>query len=303
MITQTTLLSINNSQDIVASTKHATRMYLESCSIVNRDTSAENLWTIDQSILKEQLNTEIKGYFDFDFNDINLLKPSVLAARATAGLDRKPVFAKVLNDRYLERSITTTREGFYESRGIDLSEKVKKSIENISRILDENIDIETVRTRTNRIAQCIHNATNGLNFTNIDLDTIESLLIGLFGGNHSQAFFLFVDQISHIENLSAVIFSSVTLKICAKLSPLLAAKFLMRYNTDDKILGFIKEISNKIVFKQHSFIGRTKIFLTQHRREITYGFIGVAMGLHIMFYLCVIFQIITLDVFLDLYNK
>ena len=54
-----------------------------------------------------------------------------------------------------------------------MPEKVSKSIQNISKLFDENADLETIRTRL-----------NVLNLTSVDLDIIESLLIQLFGGNH-----------------------------------------------------------------------------------------------------------------------
>ena len=159
-----------------------------------------------------------------------------------------------------------------------MPEKVSNSIQNISRLLDVNTNLEKIRTRLNRVPHILNEARlNTLNLTNLDLDNIENLLIQLFGGNHSQAFFLFVEQINNMDNLSSVVFSSVTLKICAKLSPLLAAKFFMHYNTDNRMLDFFKGISNKITF-QSSFIGKSKLFLKAHTRKITYGFMGVTLG-------------------------
>lgn len=280
-----TLLTINNSQDICEATKHATKLYLESSEFANKNSLKEDLWSIRQSFLQEQLNIEIKRFFNINFDDVTSLKSTMLAAKTTPGMDIKPVFAKAIHNRYFEKNTNNfNEEGIFVTQGINIPEKASKSIQNISKLLDENADLETIRTRLNRVAHIIREARSNLNLTSVDLDIIEILLIQLFGGNHSQAFFLFVEQMNNIENLSSVVFSSITLKICAKLSPLLAAKFLMHFNTDSRMLDFFKEISNKIMF-QSFFLGKSRLFLKMHTRKITYGFMKVKLGLGFYFFI------------------
>ena len=293
-----TVLTINNSQDICEATKHATKLYLESSEIAHKNSIKEDLWSIRQSFLQEQLNIEIKRFFNINFEDLTSLKSTMLAAKTTPGMDIKPVFAKAIHNRYFEKSATINDKGVVQPHGINIPEKASKSIQNISKLLDENANSETIRTRLNHITHIIREAKSNLNLTSVDLDIIESLLIQLFGGNHSQAFFLFVDQINNIENLSSVVFSSITLKICAKLSPLLAAKFLMHFNTDSRMLDFFKGISNKIMF-QSFFLGKSRLFLKMHTRKITYGFMKVKLGLGFYFFtfFCIFYYLLFLYLF------
>jgi hypothetical protein len=98
----------------------------------------------------------------------------------------------------------------------------------------------------------------------------------LFVGINSQFFFTFVDQINNIDYLSSAIYSSVTLKICVKLSPILAAKFIMHYQTDSRVYDLIRGIYNRMV-SESSFRGKTKWFLKNNAQRMACVF-GVTLG-------------------------
>lgn len=104
MLIGQTILTINSSQVISEATKRATELYIESNEIVNGNTMKEDAWAIEQSIIQEQLNTEIKGYFKFNFNNISSLKSSILAARTTPGMDTKPVFDKAITGQVFRKN-------------------------------------------------------------------------------------------------------------------------------------------------------------------------------------------------------
>jgi hypothetical protein len=128
MINNITKQIIDNSPDISENMKNATKMYLRSCFEYNGDQSKENLWTIDSSILQEKLNRELKGCFNFDFSDIDKLQTIYLSVLTTRGLTYKPVFAKAILNRYLEKTIISSSDGLYKSKGIDISSEASKSI-------------------------------------------------------------------------------------------------------------------------------------------------------------------------------
>jgi len=187
------------------------------------------------------------------------------------------VFARFVENKYLENIITYNNDRF-EYTGIRVFSDIEKHIRKLSSLLEPGNVVEK--------SKCMLHLFKNVHITpitNIELDVIERTFIDIFI-KHLQEFTLLVNNIDTIDDLSSVLFNSVTLKICFKLSPLLAIKFMHNFNTDSSICRFFKDIyakaENQINFGTNSRLGlnRTKYFLLQHKKKFTVGFLGITLG-------------------------
>jgi hypothetical protein len=159
------------------------------------------------------LNEEIKSRLNFNSFDF---KRAALAVRITKDLLNKPVFARVIENKYFER-IVSFGEGQFKYENAQIPSEITKTLNNLS--LTRKNDMSKTEL-TDWLAQVVKILDQVLSspLSNIEYDVIEQEWISLFSNNFND-FFLFITQIDNIPNLSSVIFSAITFKICLKLLP------------------------------------------------------------------------------------
>jgi hypothetical protein len=272
---------ISDSILITDNTKDVLCLYLDSNETVgalNLALKEEHL-NFDRAHNLEEVNEQIKANSHFNYSDISTMKKNCLAARLTEGLETKPVFARVIENRYLEQITTWENHEFVYLQGKEISSNIKDRIRNLSDTLGNTITETDMKDMPASMYRLLSNTSLNTLLNGIEYSMIERTCVDLFANNY-EVFHLFVDKIDNIENLSSTIFNSITFKICLKLTPLLASKFIFNYNTDEKVHGVFKEIHKKAQFRHHfdDTFGRTKLFLVHQKRELTCGFLGLTLG-------------------------
>jgi hypothetical protein len=261
---------IINYTDLSVLTKQALNASLESNEIFYRgDIFVEDNLDLKHASKLENIHEEIRTRLTFDGANF---KRAYLATRLTKDLLDKPVFARALENKYFEQ-ITTYADSRFNYEGPIVS---LLSINNLSQIIETSLSKMELEHWTESVLATLTKTPAPSELSNIDFDIVEKMCIELFV-NHFNIFSVFMDKINGIEDLSATIFSSITFKICLKLTPLIATKFLLHYNTDLKIEEFYKKIYTKCKFKRmfNCSFGKTKLFLLEYKRTLSVGFFGV----------------------------
>jgi hypothetical protein len=194
-----------------------------------------------EALNKEMLNEEVKTRFNFNSSDFKL---TMLAVRVTNDLLNKPVFARVIENKYFERIVSFEEEQFkYENAQIP--PEIVKTLNNLSLTLKNDMSRTDLINWSANVLECLNvfeRLQELVTLKDFEYESIEKECIRLFLNNFND-FSLFITQIDNIPNLSSVIFSTITFKICLKLTPLLATKLILNYNTDEKVKSLLGQFS------------------------------------------------------------
>ena len=185
-------------------TKNALKLSVDSNNIFYDDSFVEDHLDIEHASKKEKLNEEIKARVNFNPSDI---KRTYLSARLTNDLVDKPVFARVIENKYFEK-IVTFNKGRFEYEGIPL--EIVKSMNNLSSVVRNNLSKTELSNWSASVLRLMTQDIPGP-LSNIEYDAIEQVCINLFLNDFNN-FSMFIDKIDSIENLSAAIFSKITFK-------------------------------------------------------------------------------------------
>jgi hypothetical protein len=271
---QETINLINNYTGLNDTTKNALNACIRSDEVFyeNDGTLVEDNLDLDHASRLQSLNEDIKARFGFDRRTF---KRAYLATRLTEDLLDKPVFARSIENKYFEQ-ITTFEYGKFNYEKPIVP---KETINNLSETIETGLSKTELVHWSRGVLDALNTEANfPTGLSNIDSAIIEQICMDLFLNNFNN-FSMFINKINSIEDLSSVVFSSITFKICLKLTPLIAAKFLLNYSTDPRIKEFYKKIHSKCNFRimlSGSF-GKTKSFLLDYKRTFSVGFLGVTL--------------------------
>lgn len=271
---------IESSTDINSVTKSALSLYIESSTTFDNSTfKGDCLVDLKQVSHLEGVHAELKRCFSLNFSHINYFKRNVLAARLSSEFAGRSVFAKVIENKFFEQITTYEGNKVFSYKGVKMPTDLWEVVQKMSKTLNASISKGNIANKSKAIYHELSTTVQEGGITDLDYKIIERVCIDLFANNY-ETFTLFMDKIDSIENLSSVIFNGITFKLCLKLSPLLAGKFISSCNTDETIRTFFKKVYTKARF-QHFFgtgFGRTQQFLSDYKQTITYGFLGITVG-------------------------
>ena len=220
------------------------------------------------------VNNEIRQRLNFEKDDFKVF---CLASRLTPDTLKRKVFSKCIENKYLEKVTTYDLKDkqFNYENCCTLSEESYKRIKSASELI--KVDWNSLSTWTDSVLR-VFGSSALAEITNVELAIVQQTVVEIFT-NHYDTYSAFLECIQHLDEPSFALHSGIILKLCTKLTPLLAVKFYKHLSSDDVIISFFKNKKSEIFWRSkypstYNYSNNVRSFMVKNQYKLGITMLG-----------------------------
>jgi len=200
----------------------------------------------------ELVNSEIGQRVNFENGHF---KTIYLGTKLTSDMIKRTVFSKCVEKKKKKKVVTCSQDNqsttifSYEGHS-SISDDFLRKINAISEIISVDWKSAEMYEWLQSVLRVL-TLSDTARITTLELDLAQQVIIEVFTG-HYPIYNTLLDCVSNLNDLATTLHCGVILKLCCKLSPLLAVKLLHYLDSDAKIKSFFF-IKNREMFLRYKF--------------------------------------------------